>query len=98
MEKLFPQPYLQKGSKGPAVVLLQVMLFLLGYNEAIIPDGDYGEETAKGVIAFQRGAGIDDDGHFGPATRQAFEEVTGLDVNEIPSLEGEPIVTVTPNS
>ena len=96
-DKLFPQPYLQSGSKGPAVVVLQIMLFLLGYNTKIIVDGDYGEETIIGVQKLQRIAGLEPDGHFGPDTRAAFLEMNHLDVNAIPSLEGETIAPSVEN-
>lgn len=86
MNKLFPE-YLPPGSKGPAVVFLQMMLQAGGFNkEAIIADGDYGEETAKGVRQFQTEVGIDDDGAFGPETRRHWLEMTSLDVDEIPAL------------
>ncbi len=86
MSKLFPE-YLPPGSKGPAVMFLQLMLQAGGYNsEAIVADGDYGDETAEGVRQFQRQVDLDDDGAFGPDTRAKWLEKTGLDVNAIPAL------------
>lgn len=88
MHKLYPQPYLPQGSQGPAVKFLQQLLIAGGYNDAIIADGFYGAETAKGVQAFQRKALIDDDGNFGPDTRAKWLECHGLDVNKIPRSKG----------
>ena len=71
-----------------------------GYNSvAIIPNGDYGEETAKGVRLFQRAAEFKDadiDGHFGPETRRAFLEWHRIDVDEIPAdaFEGETMAVI----
>jgi len=88
MKKLFPQPYLQSGSFGPAVVVLQAMLICLGYNsEKIVANGDYGEETKQGVIDFQKAVKLEPDGNFGPNTRAAFLDITGIDVNEIPKIK-----------
>ena len=97
MKKLFPQPYLQSGSFGPAVVVLQAMLICLGYNsKKIIADGDYGEETKQGVIDFQKALKLEPDGNFGPNTRAAFLEKTGIDVNRIPKIKGRMATYLTP--
>lgn len=60
-----------------------------GYNSvAIIADGEYGEETAKGIRLFQGAVGFngaDVDGHFGPETRKAFLEWHRINVDEIPA-------------
>jgi len=80
--KMFPT-YLNIGSKGPAVKLLQFLLMVQGRNPAIIPDGEYGEQTAKAVCLIQVEAGIEADGNFGPQTRAAFLDQTFLDVDEI---------------
>lgn len=81
---LFPK-YLNKGSKGPAVALLQCLLKDRGCNmENIVVDGDYGEQTARGVAELQTLLGIEPDGNFGPATRKALvDDDGGLDVNSI---------------
>lgn len=90
MDKFFPE-YLNQGSKCPAVALLQCLLKNAGFNDKIVVDGDYGEETAKGVRALQSMLRIEEDGHFGPATRKAMAERGGLDVNALPAdiFEGE---------
>jgi peptidoglycan hydrolase-like protein with peptidoglycan-binding domain len=84
-QRFFPE-YLNKGSKGPAVALLQVLLKDYGYNEgAISVNGEYDEETAEGVRQLQKELEIEDDGHFGPATREAWvDKMDGPDVNAIP--------------
>ena len=83
-DKLFPK-YLDKGSGGPAVALLQCLLIDRSCNsENIIVDGEYGEQTAEGVRQLQQNLGVDQDGNFGPATREALK-LEGLDVNEIPA-------------
>ena len=85
-KKLFASKFLNKGSKGPAVTVLQFALKFEGYARKIEVDGDYGDETWKAVKKMQRVLGFtgkDVDGHFGPATRQALFEATGLDVNDI---------------
>lgn len=82
-EKLFPQ-YLNVGSKGAAVAALQIILRAKGLNPHIVVDGDYGTETITGVLLLQKWLGVEADGNFGPATRQALLERTGFDVNQIP--------------
>jgi peptidoglycan hydrolase-like protein with peptidoglycan-binding domain len=83
----FPE-FLNHGSRGPAVILLQLLLKAGGYNRTgIIPDGDYGEETAKGVRLVQGELGFAEegiDGNFGPKTRAAYRVRFGIDVNAIP--------------
>lgn len=87
-KKFFP-PYLNKGSKGPPVALLQCLLKDRGCNsDNIVVDGDYSEETAKGVKELQKTLGIEADGNFGPKTRAAlanerFVFGIGFDVNAI---------------
>lgn len=97
----FPE-YLNQGSKGPAVALLQIILLALNCNSRIIPDGDYtvNGETARGVAELQRRMCFkvsDMDGNFGPKTRKAFHEKYGWDVNSLPKniFQGE---TQTANS
>lgn len=83
-KKLFPE-YLNQGSTGPAVALLQCLLRNDGWNDAIIVDSIYGEETAKGVKAMQEEYQIEADGHFGPQTREVLLRNGGLDVNSLPA-------------
>lgn len=86
---------LEKGCKGEDVAELQADLMKLGYS---LPqygaDGDFGAETQKAVKAFQKGAGLEQDGAMeaddfaalfallsGNASAQRFVEVTGGSVN-----------------
>ena len=86
MKTLF-SPYLDVGSNGTAVDVLQAILCGLGYGEDIVRDGDYGEITKQAMMALQRDLGFtgeDVDGNFGPATRAALKEQKGIDVSLIP--------------
>ncbi len=89
---LFPQPYMPPGSKGPAVIVLQLLLLALDYNDDIVPNGEYDEPTVKAVRAFQDEWSLEADGCFGPDTRAKFLAVFGVDVNVIPDLNGETTV------
>lgn len=82
---LFPE-FLPIGSQGAGVLIVQLLLKASGYNSKIIADGDYGDETATGVKKLQEDLGVDPDGCFGPNTRKAYFEKTGINLNTIPSL------------
>ncbi len=85
METFFP-PYLNKGSSGRAVMLLQLLLLAGGHNRNITPDGQYGDQTEAGVKDLQSKLGFsgsDVDGNCGPQTREAWKAQTGLDINGI---------------
>lgn len=87
VDKFFPE-YLDKGSRGRAVVLLQLMLQFAGLNPKIVADGEYGEQTALAVRELQLNLGftdVDVDGNFGPMTRRALREQRGIDINSITS-------------
>lgn len=88
-DAMFFPTFLNKGSKGPPVALLQCLLIDRGCNsDNITVDGDYGEETAKGVFELQKELGVEADGNFGPQTREALANecgAPGLDVNKIPA-------------
>lgn len=58
------------GSRGLAVRNLQAALKLAGF--AVTVDGDFGEQTERAVAAFQRRAGLVDDGVVGPKTLAAL--------------------------
>ena len=92
--QLFPE-YLNKGSRGPAVVVLQIILLVRGHNPNIIPDGEYGEQTALGVKQLQAELRVDQDEHFGPATRAALLKESRLDVNSLTQdlLKGETVAS-----
>ncbi|HTD89216.1 MAG TPA: peptidoglycan-binding protein, partial [Burkholderiales bacterium] len=60
------RPVLRRGSKGDAVVKLQMALQKLGFMLAI--DGDFGAGTEVAVARFQRDQRLDIDGIVGPGT------------------------------
>ncbi|MCG9005157.1 N-acetylmuramidase family protein [Laribacter hongkongensis] len=66
-------PILKQGSTGSAVTVLQQQLNRLGF--ALEPDGWFGEATRAAVRAFQRQAGLLDDGKVGPVTREALQGI-----------------------
>lgn len=83
---------LQRGDTGPDVRELQENLTKLGYSFPKFGcDGDFGAETEANVKGFQRLAGLEVDGIFGPASYKAlvkaldglnrFVEITGPSVN-----------------
>lgn len=97
-ESFFP-PYLDKGSEGWPVVLLQCWLIDNGYNaDNIVVDGKYGEQTAEGVRQLQEDRELETDGNFGPATRKAIVKLGGIDFNSIPaSAFSRPTIVVGPD-
>jgi hypothetical protein len=65
-EEGYDMPQLQRGSKGKAVKVLQV---ILGGLEV---DGSFGPATQAAVIAFQKAHGLEPDGIVGPKTWKAL--------------------------
>ena len=65
-EEDYDMPQLQRGSKGKAVKVLQV---ILGGLEV---DGSFGPATQAAVIAFQKAHGLGPDGIVGPKTWKAL--------------------------
>lgn len=59
---------LKRGSSGPAVRRVQIMLNRQGYG-ALKQDGQYGPATESAVKAFQRKNGLEADGKVGPLTQ-----------------------------
>ena len=57
---------------GEDVKELQTRLNALGHNCGN-PDGNFGKNTEKGVKAFQKAAGIEVDGEFGPQSLKALK-------------------------
>ena len=65
---------LGKGDKGSEVEQLQKNLIKLGYScGSWGADGDFGNDTEKAVIKFQREHGLDADGLVGPLTQAAIK-------------------------
>lgn len=63
---------LKKGSTGPAVERVQIMLNRLGYASLKI-DGHYGQATESAVKSFQQKHGLTVDGKCGPLTQAKME-------------------------
>ena len=65
---------LGKGDEGPEVEQLQKNLIKLGYScGSWGADGDFGNDTKKAVIKFQKEHGLDADGLVGPLTQAAIK-------------------------
>lgn len=65
---------LGKGDEGPEVEQLQKNLIKLGYScGAYGADGDFGNDTEKAVIKFQKEHGLDADGLVGALTQAAIK-------------------------
>ena len=75
--------YMQKGSRGPHVTLLQG--FLCGVlrgsvtPKQLVYDQDYGEVTVQMVREFQVDHQLEVDGHWGPKTRGVAREEHNFD-------------------
>ena len=66
---------LRQGDKGAAVKAMQTMLIACGYSCGPCgADGSFGADTLAGLKAFQKAAGIDVDGIYGPKSRVALEK------------------------
>lgn len=68
------RPILRLGSRGPAVEMLQRILFSIGYNPGPI-DGIFGPLTRQAVIEFQMDNGLVPDGIVGPRTYEVIDLV-----------------------
>ena len=66
---------LQRGDKLPVVAELQRDLIAAGYEIPAGPTGYYGEQTEAAVRAFQTANGLDVDGEYGRATRDALQPI-----------------------
>ena len=69
----YPGTPLRRGSQGPNVVRIQVILNRIGQNYPAIPrispvDGIFGEQTERAVTAFQQIFNLNPDGIVGKAT------------------------------
>lgn len=71
---------LKKGMTGTDVKALQELLMQLGYE---LPrygaDSDFGDETEKAVIAFQKAEGLETDGKYGEKTHAALMDAVADD-------------------
>ena len=70
-----PKAGLSKGDSGDAVKTMQTMLIACGYScGSTGADGDFGENTLAGLIAFQSAHGLAADGVYGDETKAALEK------------------------
>lgn len=67
-----PSNYLQQGDSGPEVEALQARLTELGYRPGAI-NGEFAEETASAVMAFQKAEGLQRDSIVGPQVLSIIE-------------------------
>ena len=63
---------LAEGAQGGAVVTLQTALKSCNFASNLAIDGDFGSLTKKAVAYAQWKRGAEDDGIYGPESRQAF--------------------------
>ena len=87
-----PGRILRKGMSGEDVKQLQEALIALGYD--VGPDGadgQFGNNTRKAVVAFQKDHGLDADGEVGPLTCEALKEALAEeDTGQKPPEEEQP--------
>ena len=82
VSKEFPR-YMQKGSSGPHVAVLQIFLFGAGWGKkGLVPNWTYDEVTAEAVRTLQRVCGLDPDGNFGPMTRATVQKSYGFNFEQ----------------
>ncbi len=92
---------LKKGMSGIDVRTLQELIVKLGYG---LPqygiDGEFGSETEKAVLAFQKDYGLEHDGKYGEQTHKVLvDEVADDDAGKQENTEDEqdePTVPVSP--
>lgn len=65
-----PIPYPHLGSQGEEVKYIQSGLNQVGYK--LLVDGDWGKNTQTAVLDFQKKAGLDPDGLWGPKSEAAL--------------------------
>jgi peptidoglycan hydrolase-like protein with peptidoglycan-binding domain len=75
--------WLNAGSMGWEVVVLQILLRLKLLNTLVSISGYYGNKTADGVRKWQHMLGVEVDGNFGQDTRKKIVERGGLDFNTL---------------
>jgi hypothetical protein len=66
------RPTLRRGSRGPAVVELQEILSMVGFDCGTV-DGVFGTKTYNALVLFQTEWKLDPDGICGPKTWAALE-------------------------
>jgi peptidoglycan hydrolase-like protein with peptidoglycan-binding domain len=75
-------PPLRQGAQGDGVAVLQLALLDLGFAMPIsthsgssLPDGIFGAETLRAVMAFQRANGLEVDGVVGAHTMARLDQL-----------------------
>lgn len=83
--KIFPE-YLNSDSHGLAATMLAGFFAGIEFDpdKEIVPDAEYGPKLTAAVKRLQRRYGLEQDGNFGPQTREAFKEEFGFDPDEVP--------------
>ncbi len=96
---------IKKKSKNPeAVKMLQNNLVKLGFLEPDGVDGDFGDDTEKAVIAFQKKHKIGVDGEVGDETKKKMNEVLAAQVSEtsapsaVVKITAAQLVALAPNA
>lgn len=83
--------YLIKGDKGAEVKTMQENLIYLGYSCGKSgADGDFGGDTEKAVMAFQKDKGLEQDGKYGTLSKAALEKSVAQKKSQ--ANKGNPIV------
>ena len=73
--KLDVRDYLQYGDQGEAIKAMQTMLIFIGYScGSAGADGIFGADTEAALRKFQKAAGIDADGLYGPISKEKLTE------------------------
>ncbi|MFA6184183.1 MAG: peptidoglycan-binding protein [Parcubacteria group bacterium] len=75
--------WLNAGSMGWEVVVLQILLRLKLLSTSVSISGYYGNKTVDGVCKWQRMLGVEVDGNFGQDTRKKIIKRGGLDFNTL---------------
>lgn len=76
------QPSMKQGEKGEAIAIVQMALVDLGFSMPLttangqkLPDGIFGNETARVVRLFQSTNALEPDGVVGPKTLARLEQL-----------------------
>ena len=73
--RLSERDYLQNGDEGEAIKTMQNMLIACGYSCGTYgADGYFGDATEAALKKFQKAAGLDVDGLYGPKSKAALTE------------------------
>lgn len=80
--------YMNKGSDGPHVTVVHILLCVAGYRETsdgrkIAFDQNHGDVTAACLSDLQKDLNLDADGNFGPDTRDAVNQAFCLDFETV---------------